>query len=30
MPHSRAKLLQDIRDAGRAIRQFVAGHTLVE
>lgn len=30
MPHSRAKLLQDILDAGRAIRQFVADHTLAQ
>jgi len=30
MPHSSAKLLQDILDAGRAVRQFVANHTLAE
>jgi len=30
MPHSSAKLLQDILDAGRAIRQFVADRTLAD
>jgi len=30
MPHSPAKLLQDILDAGRTIRQFVADRTLAE
>ena len=30
MPHSPAKPLQDIVDAGRAIQQFVAGRTLAQ